>query len=77
MTEPKPTRLERHTTQAGAVVAVLTLDQPPLNLFNSAMLDAVTADVAALLDAELARAGAAETLRPTLAAFAEANGVPV
>lgn len=49
MTETvKPTRLERSTTDAGAEFAVLTLEHGPLNLFDRAMFDAITEDVAAL-----------------------------
>lgn len=44
-----PARLERATTDAGAPVAVLTFDAPPLNLFGQAMFDAVTAAVADLV----------------------------
>ncbi|KAA0022527.1 enoyl-CoA hydratase/isomerase family protein [Antrihabitans cavernicola] len=44
-----PARLERSTTEAGAPVAVLTFDAPPLNLFGQAMFDAVTAAVADLV----------------------------
>lgn len=43
-----PTRLERHTTAAGAEVAVLTVAHGTLNLFDRALFDAVIADVAAL-----------------------------
>ncbi|MBF6355236.1 enoyl-CoA hydratase/isomerase family protein [Nocardia higoensis] len=42
------TRLERETTAAGAEVAVLTLANPPLNLFDQAMFDGLVADIAAL-----------------------------
>ncbi|MFE3290345.1 enoyl-CoA hydratase/isomerase family protein [Rhodococcus sp. NPDC059234] len=49
MTEPvKPTRLERSTTEAGAQIAVLTFAHGPLNLFDQAMFDAITADLDAL-----------------------------
>ncbi|WP_051637653.1 enoyl-CoA hydratase/isomerase family protein [Rhodococcus sp. UNC363MFTsu5.1] len=44
----KPTRLERVTTDAGAEIAVLTFAHGPLNLFDKAMFDAITADVDAL-----------------------------
>ncbi|WP_280762228.1 enoyl-CoA hydratase/isomerase family protein [Prescottella agglutinans] len=57
-----PTRLERSTTGAGAEIAILTLDHGPLNLFDSAMFDAVTADVAAL------------TARPPRAVLVRAEG---
>lgn len=45
----RPTRLERITSDAGAEIAVLTFDHPPLNLFDQAMFDAITADVAELV----------------------------
>ncbi|KZF11819.1 MAG: enoyl-CoA hydratase/isomerase family protein [Rhodococcus sp. (in: high G+C Gram-positive bacteria)] len=44
----QPTSLVRYTTDAGAEVAVLTFDHGPLNLFDQAMFDAVTANVADL-----------------------------
>ncbi|AVP70926.1 enoyl-CoA hydratase/isomerase family protein [Prescottella equi] len=44
----RPTRLERVATAGGAEVAVLTLDNGPLNLFDQAMFDAVVADIADL-----------------------------
>ncbi|MBM7415996.1 MULTISPECIES: enoyl-CoA hydratase/isomerase family protein [Nocardiaceae] len=47
----KPTRLERTTTDAGAEVAILTFAHGALNLFDQAMFDAVTADVAELVAA--------------------------
>ena len=43
-----PTRLERITTDDAATVAVLTIDHPPLNLFDSAMLSSITANLADL-----------------------------
>ncbi|WP_430331664.1 enoyl-CoA hydratase/isomerase family protein [Rhodococcus sp. ACT016] len=61
-TPPRPTRLERSTTGAGAEIAILTLDHGPLNLFDGAMFDAVTADVAAL------------TARPPRAVLVRAEG---
>lgn len=48
MTDTKATRLERQSTDGGAQVATLTLAHPPLNLFDQAMLDALTADIADL-----------------------------
>ncbi|MGB7361989.1 MAG: enoyl-CoA hydratase/isomerase family protein [Rhodococcus sp. (in: high G+C Gram-positive bacteria)] len=45
----KPTRLERSTTDAGAEIATLTFAHGALNLFDQAMFDAVTADVADLV----------------------------
>lgn len=48
MTETRPTRLERETTDGGAEVAVLSLAGPPLNLFDRAMLDALVDDIADL-----------------------------
>ncbi|MFM1727661.1 enoyl-CoA hydratase/isomerase family protein [Prescottella soli] len=57
-----PTRLERSTTGAGAEIAILTLAHGPLNLFDQAMFDAVTADVAAL------------TARPPRAVLVRAEG---
>ncbi|MFZ2177805.1 MAG: enoyl-CoA hydratase/isomerase family protein [Rhodococcus sp. (in: high G+C Gram-positive bacteria)] len=47
-TSPHPTRLERIRSEHGAEIAVLTFAHGPLNLFDQAMFDAVTADVAAL-----------------------------
>lgn len=41
----RPTRLERKTTAAGASLAVLTLDHGELNLFDSAMFDALASDL--------------------------------
>lgn len=48
MTDTKATRLEREITDGGAEVAILTLANPPLNLFDQAMLDALIDDVAEL-----------------------------
>ncbi|WP_280239635.1 enoyl-CoA hydratase/isomerase family protein [Nocardia abscessus] len=48
MSETKATRLERDRTDGGAEVATLTLANPPLNLFDRAMLDALIADIADL-----------------------------
>ncbi len=48
MTDSTPTRLEYSTTPAGAEVAVLTIDSPPLNLFDSAMMESVAGRVAEL-----------------------------
>lgn len=44
----RPTRLERISTDAGAEIAVLTFAHGPLNLFDRAMFDAMTADLAEL-----------------------------
>lgn len=48
MSETKPTRLERTTTEGGAEMATLTLAHPPLNLFDRAMFDSLVADIAEL-----------------------------
>ncbi|MBO0852874.1 MAG: enoyl-CoA hydratase/isomerase family protein [Nocardia sp.] len=48
MTDSKPTRLEQATSEAGARFAIITIDSPPLNLFDSALLGALTADLAEL-----------------------------
>ncbi|MCX4095978.1 enoyl-CoA hydratase/isomerase family protein [Nocardia sp. alder85J] len=48
MSETKPTRLERIETPTGAEVAVISVDHPPLNLFDKALLDALAADIAEL-----------------------------
>lgn len=48
MSEKKPTRLVRESTEGGAEVATLTLANPPLNLFDQAMFDALVADIADL-----------------------------
>ncbi|EHB56173.1 Enoyl-CoA hydratase/isomerase [Mycolicibacterium rhodesiae JS60] len=42
----KPASLTRTTTAAGAEVAVLTFDHPPLNLFDHAMFAAIEAGIA-------------------------------
>ncbi|MDG3012541.1 enoyl-CoA hydratase/isomerase family protein [Rhodococcus sp. D2-41] len=42
------TRLERSTTDRGAALAVLTIDHGDLNLFDRAMFDSLTADIADL-----------------------------
>ena len=47
MNSPR-TRLERETTEAGAEFAVLTLDHPPLNLFDQQMMETLARDAAAL-----------------------------
>ncbi|RDI68625.1 enoyl-CoA hydratase/isomerase family protein [Nocardia pseudobrasiliensis] len=47
MTE-KPTRLERVDTDGGARLAVLTIDSPPLNLFDKALMESLAADIAEL-----------------------------
>ncbi|MGV9821008.1 enoyl-CoA hydratase/isomerase family protein [Nocardia xishanensis] len=46
--ETKATQLERETIDGGAEVAVLTLANPPLNLFDQAMFDALVEDIAEL-----------------------------
>ena len=48
MSDSKPTRLERTETAAGAQLAIITIDHPPLNLFDSALLDSLAADLAEL-----------------------------
>ncbi|WP_433525110.1 enoyl-CoA hydratase/isomerase family protein [Nocardia pseudovaccinii] len=48
MSDTKATRLIRETTDAGAEVATLTLANPPLNLFDQSMLDALVEDLAEL-----------------------------
>ncbi|MBF6060925.1 enoyl-CoA hydratase/isomerase family protein [Nocardia terpenica] len=48
MSDAKPTRLERTSTEKGAELAVLTLDNPPLNLFDKALLESLAADIAEL-----------------------------
>ncbi|WP_024799927.1 enoyl-CoA hydratase/isomerase family protein [Nocardia sp. BMG51109] len=48
MSDSKPTRLERVETEQGARSAVLTLDSPPLNLFDQALLESLAADIAEL-----------------------------
>ncbi|WP_327093504.1 enoyl-CoA hydratase/isomerase family protein [Nocardia vinacea] len=48
MSDTKATRLTRETTDAGAEVATLTLANPPLNLFDRSMLDALVEDLAEL-----------------------------
>jgi enoyl-CoA hydratase len=41
----KPTRLERIDTDGGAELAIITIDHPPLNLFDTALMDALAADI--------------------------------
>ena len=48
MSNSQPARLERSTTEAGASVAILTIDSPPLNLFDQAMFDGLAAAIADL-----------------------------
>lgn len=48
MSDSKPTRLERTETAAGAQLAIITIDHPPLNLFDSALLDSLATDLAEL-----------------------------
>ncbi|MFC4125475.1 enoyl-CoA hydratase/isomerase family protein [Nocardia rhizosphaerae] len=48
MSATKPTNLTREFTDAGAEFATITLTNPPLNLFDRAMMDALVADIAAL-----------------------------
>ncbi|WP_062984077.1 enoyl-CoA hydratase/isomerase family protein [Nocardia anaemiae] len=48
MSDTKATRLTRETTDGGAEVATLTLANPPLNLFDRSMLDALVEDLAEL-----------------------------
>ncbi|WP_433759188.1 enoyl-CoA hydratase/isomerase family protein [Nocardia sp. CA-135398] len=48
MSDTKATRLTRETTDGGAEVATLTLANPPLNLFDQPMLDALVEDLAEL-----------------------------
>ncbi|WP_433629406.1 enoyl-CoA hydratase/isomerase family protein [Nocardia sp. CA-120079] len=48
MSDTKATRLIRETTDGGAEVAILTLANPPLNLFDQSMLDALVEDLAEL-----------------------------
>lgn len=57
-----PTRLERIRTDAGSEIAVITLDNGPLNLFDRAMFDAVFTDIADL------------TARPPRAVLLRAEG---
>src|SRR5689334_12736317 len=48
MSDTKATRLIRETTEGGAEVATLTLANPPLNLFDQSMFDALIEDLAEL-----------------------------
>ncbi|MGW4530900.1 enoyl-CoA hydratase/isomerase family protein [Nocardia sp. NPDC004340] len=45
MTDSKPTRLERIVTAGGADAAILTIDHPPLNLFDKALMDTLASDL--------------------------------
>ncbi|WP_067984797.1 enoyl-CoA hydratase/isomerase family protein [Nocardia caishijiensis] len=62
MSETNPTRLTREFTDAGAEIATITIDHPPLNLFDRPLIDALIADVAAL------------TARPPRAVLVRAEG---
>jgi enoyl-CoA hydratase len=46
----KPTRVERAVTAAGAEYAILTFDNPPLNLFDAAMFDSLRESLADLTE---------------------------
>jgi enoyl-CoA hydratase/carnithine racemase len=48
MTISNPTKIDYSTTAGGARIAVLTIDHPPLNLFDQAMFDSIATDVATL-----------------------------
>ncbi|CAM2865122.1 enoyl-CoA hydratase/isomerase family protein [Skermania piniformis] len=48
MSTAKPTRIDESTTARGARVATLVINQPPLNLFDAAMLNSIAADLATL-----------------------------
>jgi len=41
----KPTRLERTETTGGAELAIITIDHPPLNLFDMAVMNSLAADI--------------------------------
>ncbi|MTE12837.1 enoyl-CoA hydratase/isomerase family protein [Nocardia aurantiaca] len=45
MTDSKPTRLERIVTDGGADAAILTIDNPPLNLFDKALMETLGSDL--------------------------------
>ncbi|MEV0359680.1 enoyl-CoA hydratase/isomerase family protein [Nocardia sp. NPDC050697] len=48
MSGTEPTRLERRSTDGGAEIATLTLANPPLNLFDQPLFDALVANIAEL-----------------------------
>ncbi len=48
MSATQPTRLSREFTEAGAEFATITIDHPPLNLFDRGLMAALTADIAAV-----------------------------
>ncbi|MFI6868680.1 enoyl-CoA hydratase/isomerase family protein [Nocardia sp. NPDC050406] len=48
MTDTKPTRLERITTEGGAQAAIITIAHPPLNLFDQALLESLADNLAEL-----------------------------
>ncbi|WP_410870438.1 enoyl-CoA hydratase/isomerase family protein [Nocardia sp. A7] len=48
MSETQPTRLIREFTEGGAEVATITIDHPPLNLFDRELIDSLIADIAAV-----------------------------
>ncbi|MFD6454708.1 enoyl-CoA hydratase/isomerase family protein, partial [Nocardia sp. NPDC060220] len=48
MSENQPTRLIRDFTEAGAEFATITLDHPPLNLFDRTLIASLIADIAAV-----------------------------
>ncbi|PKV79947.1 enoyl-CoA hydratase/carnithine racemase [Nocardia fluminea] len=50
MSETQPTRLIREFTEAGAEFATITLDHPPLNLFDRGLINSLIADIAAVRD---------------------------
>ncbi|GGK46986.1 enoyl-CoA hydratase/isomerase family protein [Nocardia camponoti] len=43
-----PTKLTREYTDAGAEIGVITIDHPPLNLFDRDLMDSLIEDIAAL-----------------------------
>ncbi len=55
----------------------LSMSPTAVGPVKAMVLEADAGAIAAFLDAELARGGSAETLRPALAAFAEEHGIPV
>ncbi|WP_446225939.1 enoyl-CoA hydratase/isomerase family protein [Nocardia sp. IBHARD005] len=48
MSDTQPTRLIREFTEAGAEFATITIDHPPLNLFDRRLIASLIADIAAV-----------------------------
>ncbi|MFI5777845.1 enoyl-CoA hydratase/isomerase family protein [Nocardia sp. NPDC051570] len=51
MSDSTVTRLDRIETDRGARLGIITIDNPPLNLFDTALLESLAADIAELVAA--------------------------